>query len=215
MQPTPRAARFRGRDVAGVGSLPSDGPLDARAWNTHVCVATAQDAAEKARSADGSVVVEPFDVLPAGRMAVLADPAGATFCAWEPRDRKGARTVNEPGAWAMSLLSTRDLEGSAAFYGAVFGWTTETFGVGDGAITLFRLPGYVGGEPDQPVSREVIAAMAPASAGVASRWGVDLWVDDVSDRRERRESWAAGRSVRARPPACSADTPRSPPISSR
>ena len=136
-------ARLRGRDVAGVGSLPSDGVPEARAWNTYVRVASAEEAAERARRAGGAVVVEPFDGA-AGRMTVLADQAGATFCAWEPGDRKGARIVNEPGAWATSVLSTRDLDGSAAFYGEVFGWTTEKFGVGASAMTLFRLPGYVG-----------------------------------------------------------------------
>lgn len=29
-------------------------------------------------------------------------------------------------------------------------------------MTLWKVPGYVGGEPQQPVSREVIATMGPA-----------------------------------------------------
>ena len=54
------------------------------------------------------------------RMAVLADPAGAPICVWEARAREGAQLVNEPRAWAMSLLHTTDPERSKAFYGAVF-----------------------------------------------------------------------------------------------
>jgi predicted enzyme related to lactoylglutathione lyase len=61
----------------------------------------------------------------------------------------------------------------------VFGWTTETFGAGGIAITMFRLPGYVGGEPGQPVSREVIATMAPTAGDVPPHWSADFWVDDV------------------------------------
>ena len=172
-------ARLRGRDVAGIGSPPAEGPAPTPAWTTYVYVESADGAAEKARSAGGAVLIEAFDVLPAGRLAILADPAGAVFGAWEPGERKGAQLVNEPGAWAMSHLETPDPDGAAAFYGAVFGWTTETYGEGAGAVTMFRLPGYVGGEPRQPVSREVIATMAATSDDGAPRWNVNLWDHDV------------------------------------
>ena len=171
-------ARLRGRDVAGIGAPPADGPAPPPAWTTYVSVESADETAEQARRAGGAVLVEAFDVLPAGRLAIVADPAGAAFGAWEPREREGAQLVNEPGAWAMSHLSTSDPERAAVFYGELFGWTTETFGEGAGAITMFRLPGYVGGEPRQPVSREVVATMA-ASDDAAPHWGVNLWDHDV------------------------------------
>jgi predicted enzyme related to lactoylglutathione lyase len=78
-------ARLRGRDVAGLGSQPTGSAPPEPAWNTYVSVESADEAVASARSAGGRVVVEPFDVLPAGRMAVLADPGGATFCVWEAR----------------------------------------------------------------------------------------------------------------------------------
>ena len=167
-------ARLRGRDIAGIGD-PSPPP----AWSTYVSVASADEAALAAVDVGGAVLVEPFDVLPAGRMAVLADPAGAPFCAWQPGERRGARLVNEPGAWAMSHLSSPDPDRAAAFYGALFGWTTETFGEGDAAMTMFRLPGYVGGEPRQPVSREVVATMSAATGDGPGGWNVNLWDHDV------------------------------------
>jgi predicted enzyme related to lactoylglutathione lyase len=108
-------------------------------------------------------------------MAVLADAGGAVFCVWEPGQRQGAQLVNEPGAWSMSQLNTPDPAAAAAFYGAVFGWTTESFG----PITMFRLPGYVGGEPHQPVSREVVALMSAAEAGVPPHWSANFWDRDV------------------------------------
>jgi predicted enzyme related to lactoylglutathione lyase len=165
----------RGRDVAGVGSQPADAQPLPPSWNMYVWVDSADEAAARAQSAGGTVLVEPFDAPPAGRMAVLADPTGAPVCAWEPGVRQGAQLVNEAGAWAMSQLRTPDPERAAAFYGAVFGWTTEAFG----PFTMFRLPGYVGGEPQQPVSREVVATMAPAEAGESPRWSADFWVADV------------------------------------
>lgn len=60
-----------------------------------------------------------------------------------------------------------------------FGWTTETFSAGDIQVTQFRLPGYVGGEPEQPVSREVVAVMVPRTEGTVDSWTVDFWVADV------------------------------------
>lgn len=134
-------ARLQGRDVAAVGSLPQDLPQVA-AWNTYVCVESADETAAKVREAGGSVVIEPFDVFEAGRMAYLADPAGATFCVWQPNQMKGAGIVNEPGTWNWSDLRTTDAEGAKAFYGAVFGWETTAVDVGVGTATMWRAPGY-------------------------------------------------------------------------
>jgi predicted enzyme related to lactoylglutathione lyase len=56
--------------------------------------------------------------------------------------------------------------------------------MGEGEVTLWRLPGYVGGEPQQPVSREVVGVMVPISGDrspedLPAHWSVDFWVDDV------------------------------------
>src|SRR5436305_178604 len=99
-------ARLQGRDVAGVSSLPAEGTPRVPAWTTHVAVESADRTAELVSSAGGSILAGPFDASPAGRMAVLADPAGAVFCAWTPASRQGAQLVNEPSAWAMSRLDT-------------------------------------------------------------------------------------------------------------
>jgi predicted enzyme related to lactoylglutathione lyase len=163
-------ARLRGQDVAGIGR--GAGPA---AWITHVRVERAEAAAERALAAGGAVLAGPIDADPAGRFVVLADPAGAQFCAWEADIREGAELVNAPGAWAMSALVTPDPAGCAAFYRAVFGWETEAFG----PVRLFRLPGYVGGTAEQPVPRDVVAVMAPLAEG-SPRWDVDFWVHDAA-----------------------------------
>ena len=75
-------------------------------------------------------------------------------------------------------IQVPDLEAGKAFYGAVFGWTTETMGDEPGAITMFKLPGFVGGEAEQPVSREVVAVMM-SDPSPRSSWTPDFWVDDV------------------------------------
>lgn len=177
-------ARVRGRDVAGVGSLPDPNGAPVPSWITHIRVDSADEAADRAKSAGGSLRAGPFDVAPAGCVAVLADPAGALVCVWEARDREGAQLVNEPRAWSMSMLHTTDPEGATAFYGSVFGWRPEPFDVPGAQITLWRLPGYVGGEPQQPVPRDVVGGMIPiarnGSPGAQDpHWSVDFWVDDA------------------------------------
>jgi uncharacterized protein len=176
--------RLRGRHVAAVGSQPAEGAPPVPVWTTYIWVEDADDTAAKATHAGGSVVMEPFDVLAAGRMAVLSDPSGAVFCVWQPNEHRGAQLVNEPGAWSMSTLNTRDPEGAKAFHRAVFGWDSETFDFGGTEITLWRLPGYEGGEPQQPVPRDVVGVMSPMSGDrfpddVPPHWSVDFWVADV------------------------------------
>jgi len=107
--------------------------------------------------------------------------------------------VNEAGAWSWRQLFTRDPEGAKAFYGAVFGWDTQAFGEGDGAVTMWRVPGFVGGEPEQPVLRDVVAGMAAMTpdqfpAGTLPHWRIDFWVDDV-DATVARATELGGRPV--------------------
>jgi predicted enzyme related to lactoylglutathione lyase len=176
-------ARVRGRDVAGIGQ-PYNGAAIEPAWNTYILVDSADGAAQGAKSAGGAVVVEPVDVLPAGRLAVLADPGGARFGVWEPSSRKGAQLVNEAGAWAMSILTTANPTSVKDFYAAMFGWEAEALGPIENGIALFRLPGYIGGEPRQPVPRDVVAVMMSSSGSDSARensshWSVNFWVDDA------------------------------------
>src|SRR5258708_270739 len=150
--------QLKGRDVAGVGSLP--GSARQPSWATYVRVHDVDETVMEAKRAGGRLLDGPFDAPPAGRLAVLADPAGAVVGVWQADTREGAQLINEPSAWAMSTLHTADTEKASEFYGAVFGWEAEQFG----PITLWRLPGYVGGEPGQPVPRDVVAGIAPIPA---------------------------------------------------
>ena len=94
-------------------------------WNCYVTVASVDDTALKATDGGGAVMHEAFDVMEVGRMAVIADPTGATLCLWEPRAHIGATLVNTPGSMTWNDLVTPDPEAAAGFYGKLFGWTTE------------------------------------------------------------------------------------------
>jgi predicted enzyme related to lactoylglutathione lyase len=130
--------RIRGGDVAAVGSIPDGAPPMAM-WNTYIWVDSADETTSKARDAGGGVAMEPFDVMDAGRMAVLTDPEGAVFCVWQPNKHKGAQVVNEHGSLNFNGLNTRDVERAKAFYWELFGWETLTL---EGGFQAWTLPGY-------------------------------------------------------------------------
>jgi predicted enzyme related to lactoylglutathione lyase len=115
---------LNGRDAAACyGAPPESIARQAPAhWMSYVYVANADESAAKARAAGGVVVKEPFDVPATGRMAVLQDPTGATFCVWQGTRKHGVQVVQEPGALQWTELLASDTEASAAFYETVFGW---------------------------------------------------------------------------------------------
>ena len=171
-------AQLRGRDVAAVGAQPDAAP-STPAWNTYVGVDSADAAAAKVRDAGGSVLVEPFDVLDAGRMGVFSDPAGAVFCVWQANTHKGAQLVNEAGTWVFSELNTRDPGGSKAFYGTVFGWEANLVDLGDGHSWMWRVPGYAEVlEVNDPDLRSRLADFeAPEGFEDAVAWMIPMTTD--------------------------------------
>jgi len=185
-------ARIRGGDVAAVGSVPEAAPPGA-VWNTYVWVQSADQAASKVSDSGGSVVIEPFDVMDAGRMAVFTDPEGAAFCVWQAKEHRGARIVNEHGSLNFNDLNTRNADGAKSFYGSVFGWQTLELG---GGFQMWTLPGYGDHlELDNPDLREqqadvgapkgfedVVASLVPIAGDqpdVPPHWGVTFAVDDA------------------------------------
>ena len=94
-------------------------------WNLYVTVPNVDEAVKKAESLGARVFAPPFDVMDAGRMAVLQDPTGAVFQVWQPNKHIGAKVLNEPGALCWSELTTRDPKRAEAFYTALFGWTAK------------------------------------------------------------------------------------------
>ena len=121
--------RLGGRDAAAIAPQPQQ-QRDAGVpptWNSYVSVESADAAANRASELGGTVHAPPFDVLDAGRMAVIQDPQGAFVLLWEPRRHIGAGIVNAPGALCWNELASPDLEASAAFYRDLFGWTIEPF----------------------------------------------------------------------------------------
>ena len=77
----------------------------------------------------------------------------------------------------------------------MFGWTFDEMQPG---LWMCRLPGYVGGEPEQPVPRDVVAALVATPPEGAVGWNVDFWVSDA-DQTAQVAAELGGRLVE--PPA--------------
>jgi predicted enzyme related to lactoylglutathione lyase len=165
-------ARSDGREVAGVFADAQQPPH----WNSYVTVASADDAAERAAALGATVVAPPFDVLDAGRMAVVQDPAGAFVCVWEARRHPGARLVNTPGSLTWNDLTTRDVEGAKRFYGEWLGWTIEEIPEAGGYSVIRN-----GGRPNGGV----MPWRPEMGEDVPSNWMPYFGIDDVDAAASR------------------------------
>jgi uncharacterized protein len=178
--------------VAAVGSIPEGAPQMAT-WNTYIWVDSADDTVSKVREAGGGVLMDPFDVMDAGRMAFVTDREGAAFCVWQAKQNKGLQIVNEHGSLNFNGLNTRDAEGAKSFYGSVFGWNVLDLG---GGGEMWTMPGYGDHlEKDNPDLRkqvaeaggpegfeDVVASLNPIpddQPDTPAHWSVTFGVDDA------------------------------------
>jgi predicted enzyme related to lactoylglutathione lyase len=146
-----------GRPAAGAGPLFGEG--QPTAWSTYIATDDSDAVAARVEAAGGKVLVAPFDVMDQGRMAAFLDQAGAPFSVWEAGTMAGAEVFDRAGALTWNELTTRDVEGSKAFYGSVFGWTARD-------STMAGLP-YVVWEQNGVT----IAGMQPM---IGDEWPLDL-----------------------------------------
>lgn len=134
---------LNGHSVAGLMEL---GPDQRTAgvpphWATYITVPSVEDAAAKAAQAGGTVLAPPFDVMDAGRMTVVQDPAGAIVSLWEPKNHIGATLVNEPGTFCWNELQVHDMAAAEAFYRQVLGVDAATTQMPEGPYTVFTVDG--------------------------------------------------------------------------
>jgi len=136
-------------------------------WNTYLATDSVDDAVTRVEAAGGKVAMAPFDVMDAGRMAFVLDPAGAAVALWQANQHIGATLVNEPGAVVWNELMTTD-PAAVAFYTGVLGLTTSTMDMGAGEYTLFEADGQMVG-----------GTTAPQMPGVPNHWHVYFEVADA------------------------------------
>ena len=161
-----------GKNVCGLYELTPEMAGVPPHWSSYVSVSDVDAEVERVTAAGGSVIMPPGDVLDAGRMAFVADPAGAAFALWQAREHIGAELIQEPGSLGWTELNTNDIDAATNFYGAVFGWNHGTIPMGpeSGDYHTFDLN-------DQGIAG--MMEIQPEWGEVPPNWAVYFCVDDV------------------------------------
>jgi len=161
---------MNGRAVTAISPKPQDNPFP-NVWSTYLASEDLDATVTKAKDAGGQFMIEPMDVMSAGRLAFGMDPTGAPYGIWQAGDHLGVGIYNEPGTLIWNDLMTRDYDGAKAFYANVFGYTYEEIGEGFTYSTLKRAG-------DGAVVGGMGAVDASMAADVASSWTVYFRVSD-------------------------------------
>src|ERR687896_53359 len=143
-------------------------------WTTYLATDDVDATAAKARDAGGNVMMEPFDVLDAGRMTMIQDPTGAVVGVWQAGRHHGSELANEPGSFNWNELNTRDVAAATRFYEAVFGVEVDTQELAGTAYGVIKVDGRgVGGvrhldapEDQVPAHWQTVFAVADCDASL-------------------------------------------------
>ena len=163
--------RLDGKSAAAI-SAAREGQM--MAWTSYITVEDVDATARRAAELGGTVLAEPFDVLDAGRMAVVQDPTGAVFALWQPRDSIGAEIVNGHGALCLNQLNTSDPSRAQEFYTGLFDWRVEQVEGGDQPFW-----GLYNGERVNGGMMQLTAEM-----GAPPHWLVYFGIDDIDTAAE-------------------------------
>jgi len=177
-------------DGRAVAALYPQDPAPAGAsphWLSYISVASANDAARRAKELGGTVLMDAFDVLDVGRMALVQDGPGAVVALWQPRRHAGAGVVGETSAMCWNELATTDPGRAEAFYTGMFGWSAASRTMGSTRYTTFTQDG---------VSRGGMLAIDP-SCPVPPHWLVYFAVSDCDGQAALVQS--LGGAVRVPP----------------
>jgi predicted enzyme related to lactoylglutathione lyase len=119
-------------------------------WMLYIATDNADASARRASELGANVLMQPFDVMDVGRMAVVQDPTGAIFALWQAKRHSGIGAKNTDGAFCWADLSTPDVARAGEFYSKLFGWTLErSENDSSGYLHIKNGDEYVGGV--QPV----------------------------------------------------------------
>jgi predicted enzyme related to lactoylglutathione lyase len=116
--------RINERDVAAGYTMRADERAQGIPphWGLYIAVENADESAAKAAHLGGKVLMPAFDVMEAGRMAVIEDPTGAIFCVWQAKKNQGVGVTREPGTLCWADLNTSHPDRAGVFYADLLGW---------------------------------------------------------------------------------------------
>jgi uncharacterized protein len=176
--------KLQGRDAAAGCTLRPDERTQGVPphWVTYIAVDNVDAAATKAQQLGGKVLAPAFDVMDAGRMAVVQDPTGAIFCAWKANKSTGIGIAQVHGTLCWADLSTPDAKRASDFYSKLFGWQISA-DPKDSSDYLHIKNGkdFIGGIP--PSSHR--------QPGVPPHWMIYIQVDDVDATASKAKEMGA------------------------
>jgi predicted enzyme related to lactoylglutathione lyase len=164
--------KLQGRDAAAGCSLrPDETSMGVSPhWLIYIAVDDVDAAAPKAEKLGGKILAPPFDVMDAGRMAVVQDPTGAVFCLWRANKNAGIGIAQVHGTLCWADLSTPDPQRGSEFYSGLFGWHIAADPKDpSGYLHIKNGEQFIGGVPPT-LHRQV---------GVPAHWMAYFQVDDV------------------------------------
>jgi hypothetical protein len=164
--------KLQGRDAAAGCSLrPDETSMGVPPhWLIYIAVDDVDAAAPKAEKLGGKILAPPFDVMDAGRMAVVQDPTGAVFCLWRANKNAGIGIAQVHGTLCWADLSTPDPQRGSEFYSGLFGWHIAADPKDpSGYLHIKNGEQFIGGVPPT-LHRQV---------GVPAHWMAYFQVDDV------------------------------------
>jgi predicted enzyme related to lactoylglutathione lyase len=110
--------------IGGVMALPEEPRAQGAPPHWLAYISTPDAAATAAKAVElGGTIMTQFDVPTVGSIAILADPQGVVFAAYEPEEfAPGHDGAPQVGEVSWHELYTDDWESGWAFYSALFGW---------------------------------------------------------------------------------------------
>jgi uncharacterized protein len=176
--------RLNGRDAAAGYTLRPDQRAQhvPPHWMIYITVDNTDAAAAKAQELGGTILAPAFDVMDAGRMAVIQDPTGAVFCPWQPNKSNGIQIAHVAGTLCWADLSTPDPKRASDFYSGLFGWQLITDPKDpSGYLHIKNGEHFIGGVPPA----------ATRQPGVPPHWLAYFSVDDVDASASKAKQMGA------------------------
>lgn len=153
-----------GREAAGM--MPGQQLEVPPSWTLYFAADDVDACVARATEKGATVVAEPMDVDPMGRMAVLVDPQGSVFGLWQAKQFPGMRVFNEHGAVTWEEATVEDVAAAKTFYADLFGYRYEAM---EGAEEYYVFA--TSGDP--------LGGIGRTHPGMAKGWSVCFAVSDT------------------------------------
>ncbi len=152
-------------------------------WGLYITVANVDAATKKVTELGGQVLMGPMDVADAGRMSILADTQGATFCLWQANVHCGIQLRDEADTFCWGELLTSDTSSAQEFYSKLLDWethTSDTEGMRDYTV-FFSGSGPVAG----------MMAVTPEMGPIPPNWMAYFQVSDCAKSEAKAKELGA------------------------